>query len=169
VILHAVNRAVAAGAIAAAVVAAGCGAHGRPEFCGLVRTANGFDPVAAVHGLGCAAARGAVRAIESGERSHWSCSRAVHAAWELDCRAGAAEVRVLEQPPVRAHREGAEVVLANWTFRLRPGRIEGRPVGGRWQPLARPPFCIPTVPREALEAFALRPLTPHGGCFAQRR
>ena len=35
--------------------------------------------------------------------------------------------------------------------------------------VARAPFCVPDAPREVLVALGLRPLTPHGGCFAARQ
>lgn len=148
------------------MLAAGCGGGRRAGFCGLVRTVNGFDPVAAVHGTSCGDARSAVAAVERNDRGAWLCSRAMHASYELDCRAGAREVRVLERAPVPATRRRGVVTLANWSFRLARGRIEGRAGSGGWIDLGGPPFCEPTVPREALIALRLRPLTPAGGCFA---
>ena len=146
----------------------GCsgGHHGaaRATFCGLARTVNGFDPVAA-RGLGCAAALAEAVRIERDTRGGWNCSRSVGGTVELDCRDGTAELEVLERAPVAASRRRGVVTLANWRFRLARLRVEGRS-GGRWQVLvAAPPYCEPAVPREALVALRLRPLTPNGGCF----
>ena len=148
-------------------VLAGCGGH-RSSFCGLARTVNGFDPVAAVRGVSCADALAAIPAIERGVRGGWDCSRAMHARFELDCRRGGTELQVLERTPVHAVRRGGVVTLANWSFRLRGGRIEGR-ASGPWVDLGGPLFCEPAVPREALVALGLRPVTPSGGCFATGR
>ncbi|HZP72778.1 MAG TPA: hypothetical protein VFA97_05290 [Gaiellaceae bacterium] len=137
------------------------------RFCGLARTVNGFDYVAA-EGIPCAAALTETARIERGERGLWNCSRAMHGAVELACIDGARRLDLLERSPVRARRRGGIVVLANWSFRLRGGTIDGREGWGRWQSLGRAPWCIPSVPREALVALALRPVTPHGGCFTSR-
>ncbi len=146
---------------------AGCaGRHSAAgaTFCGLARTVNGFDPVAA-RGVGCADALAETPRIERGVRGPWSCSRSVGGTVELACRAGAAELDVLERAPVAASRRGPVVTLANWRFRLAGVRVEGRS-GGRWLVLvAGLPYCEPDVPRAALVALRLGPLTPNGGCF----
>jgi hypothetical protein len=136
-------------------------------FCGLTHTVNGFDPVSAA-AISCPEALRDVAAIERGRRGDWACSRAMHASYELECRRGEATLRVLERSPVRAVRRRDGVVrLANWLFRLRAGALFAREDGAAWIRVARgPPFCIPTAPREVLVALRLRPLTPHGGCFA---
>ena len=140
-----------------------------PRFCGLARTVNGFDPVRVVKGVACPRARSAVVGIEQGRPGPWSCSRAVHTDYELDCRTPAAELQVLERSPVAAVRHGGVVTLANWSFRLLGKQLQGRNERGRWQMLLEhPPYCIPAAPREALVALRLRPTTPHGGCFAPR-
>jgi hypothetical protein len=141
----------------------------RPRFCGLARTVNGFDPVTEVKGISCPRARSAIRAVERGAPGPWVCSRAVHAAYELDCRTSGAEVQVLERAPVPASRHGAVVTLANWSFRLQRATLEGRAAGGRWVTLvARPPFCVTDVPRAVLVALRLRRTAPAGGCYAPR-
>ncbi len=138
-----------------------------PTFCGLALTANGFDPVSAVKGISCPRARAAVRDVERDAPGPWVCSRAVHAAYELDCRTSGAEVQVLEHTPVRAIRHGAVVTLANWSFRLHGPALQGFTGRGRWRTLiARPPYCIPAAPQEALAALPLRRTTPAGGCYA---
>lgn len=134
---------------------AGCGGRAT-RFCGLVDTANGFDYVQATH-VGCESAFGATRAVERGDHGAWECSRSVDGAVELTCRRGAARVDLLERSPVPPHRHGAEVTLANVTFRLGRGVLAGRG-----------PWCVPDVPREVLVALRLRPLTEHGGCFTRR-
>jgi hypothetical protein len=138
-----------------------------PTFCGLALTANGFDPVSAVKGISCPRARAAVRDVERGAPGPWVCSRAVHAAYELDCRTSGAEVQVLEHTPARAIRHGEVVTLANWSFRLHGPALQGLTGRGRWRTLiARPPYCIPAAPQEALAALPLRRTTPAGGCYA---
>lgn len=154
-------------ALAVAVLiltASGCGGR-REGFCGLVLTVNGFDPVEAVHGIGCGTARTTVVAIERDDRGAWDCSRAMHAAYELDCRDGRQELQVLENVPATAHRKGSVVTLANWTFRIAGGRIEGRTGPGPWTVLARPPICVTDAPRAVLVALALPPLGRGGICF----
>lgn len=146
-----------------AASAAACGGGHHAAFCGLVR-AQGFQPVEAVRGVSCANALAAVRA---GARD-WTCSRAMHAAYELDCRDGARELQVLERTPLRAKVHGGVVTLANWSFRLVGRRLEARSAGA-WVELPGPPFCIPDAPREALVALRLHALTAHGGCFTSRR
>jgi hypothetical protein len=138
-----------------------------PTFCGLARTVNGFDPVSAVKGISCPRARAAVRDVERGVAGPWVCSRAVHAAFELDCRTSGAEVQVLEASPVAPVRHGATVTLANWSFRLHGRALEGLTGHGHWLTLvARPPYCVPDVPREVLAVLPLRPTTSAGGCYA---
>ena len=158
----------AVAAVLVAVFAAGCGTH-KSAFCGLERTVNGFDPVEAVRGVACAQALATVAAIERGARGDWDCSRAMHAAFELDCRRAVSELQVLERTPEAASLHDGVVRLANWSFRLRSGRMLGRERSGRWLDLGGPPFCEPAVPREALVALPLRPITPSGGCFTDRR
>jgi hypothetical protein len=138
-----------------------------PTFCGLALTANGFDPESAVKGISCPRARAAVREVERGAPGPWVCSRAVHAAYELDCRTSGAEVQVLEHTPVRATRHGAVVTLANWSFRLHGPALQGFTGREHWRSLiARPPYCIPAAPQEALAALPLRRTTAAGGCYA---
>ena len=140
-----------------------------PTFCGLARTVNGFDPVSAVKGISCPRARAAIGEVERGAFGPWVCSRAVHAAYELDCRTSGAEIRVLERSPVAAVRRGSVVTLANWSFRLRGPALQGRTGHRPWQTLiAQPPYCIPAAPREALAALPLRRVTPAGGCYVPR-
>jgi hypothetical protein len=153
-------------ALALVLAAPGCGGAHHAAFCGLARTVNGFDPVRAAD---CHGALAAIARIERGERGDWDCSRAMHAAYELDCRRPGGELQVLERVPVAAMRMHGVATLANWSFRLHGGHIEGRAPPGRWIDLGRPPFCEPAVPREALLALGLRPLTPHGGCFVAPR
>jgi hypothetical protein len=151
-------------ALPAASALAGCGGHSPAGFCGLVRTGNGFDAVAAVHGLSCGDAMRAIADVERDQGGGWTCSRAMHAAYELDCREPGREVRILESVPVRATRSGDEVRLANWRFRLRAGRLEGRD-GAGWVDLGGPPYCVTAAPRPVLVALGLRRTTPSGGCF----
>ena len=81
---------------------------------------------------------------------------------------GASIVWLLAQlPPVVALGHGV-MRIADWTFRLRDGAAEGSENGGRWVVLARAPLCVTDVPQEVLRAWRLRPLTPHGGCYALR-
>jgi hypothetical protein len=141
----------------------------KPEFCGYARTVNGFDPVRVIKGVSCPRARSAIAAIEHGDAGPWNCSRAVHAAYELDCRTSGAELQVLERSPVPAVRHGAVVTLANWSFRLHDRALEGRTAQIGWRVLIEhAPYCIPAAPREALVALRLRPTTPSGGCFGPR-
>ena len=91
----------------------------------------------------------------------------MHGAVELSCRDGSRLLALLERSPVPARRRGAVVTLANWSFRLVGPEIEGRELHGAWRPLGRAPWCVPGVPREALVALRLRPVTPHGGCFVR--
>jgi len=142
----------------------------KPLFCGFARTVNGFDPVRVVKGVSCPRARTAVVAIEHGKAGPWDCSRAVHAAYELDCRTSGAELQVLERSPVAAVRHASgTVTLANWSFRLHRRALEGRTARIGWRVLiAHTPYCIPAAPREVLVALRLRPTTPSGGCFAPR-
>ena len=154
--------------LAAVIALAGAPApasHVTARFCGLAHTFNGFDPVRA-SGIPCTSARATIVRIEHGDRGHWNCSRAMHTAYELDCRRGAADVQVLERSPVRAVRHGPVVTLANWSFLLRRRTLLAREDEHAWFRLARPPFCVPAVPREVLVALRLKPLTPDGGCFA---
>jgi len=151
-------------------LAAGAAAAHAPApfaFCGLSRTVNGFDPVRA-SGVRCGAALSDVSAIERGDRGDWACSRAMHAAYELECRRGAARLQVLERSPVPAvRRSDGTVDLANWRFRLAGRALWAREDGhAAWTRIGRAPFCVPAAPREVLVALRLRPLTPHGGCFA---
>lgn len=157
------------GTLVLVTVSAACGSGHRSGFCGLVRTVNGFDPVEAVRGVGCGAASRTVAAVERGQRGRWNCSRAMHARYELDCRSPGAELQVLERAPVLAVRHHGEVSIANWTFRLSKRRIDAREDRSGWLDLGGPPFCEPNVPREALVALRLRPLTPSGGCFGLPR
>jgi hypothetical protein len=149
--------------------ACGAGCVAPPVFCGLAWTANGFDPVRAVAEVGCAEARSAVVAIERGRPGDWTCSRAVGATYELDCRRGWQELQVLERAPVPVTRSGATATLANWSFRLDGAALEGRSGAGPWHLLiGRAPYCVPDAPREVLVALRLRPTTPSGGCFERR-
>lgn len=135
------------------------------SFCGLARTVNGFDPVRA-SALACPDALVDVAAIERGTRGDWNCSRAVHAAYELECRQGEAVIQVLERSPVRAvWRKPGLVRLANWLFHLEGRTLFAREDGSVWARIGRAPFCIPAVPREVLVTLRLAPTTPHGGCF----
>ncbi|MFL5928448.1 MAG: hypothetical protein ACJ77E_16070 [Gaiellaceae bacterium] len=139
-------------------------------FCGLARTVNGFDPVSAAD-LPCGDALPLVAAVERGDRGAWSCSRAVNAAYELECRDGEAILHVLERSPVPAVRRASGAVrLANWVFRLHGRTLLAREdgQGRRWTTIGRPPFCVPAAPREVLVALRLRPRTPNGGCFTIR-
>jgi hypothetical protein len=137
-------------------------------FCGLARTVNGFDPVSAAD-VPCGEALPLVAAIERGDRGTWTCSRAVNAAYELECRSGEAALRVLERSPVPVVRRASGVVrMANWLFRLRRRTLLAREDGGSWRAIGRAPFCVPDAPREVLVALRLRPLTANGGCFTIR-
>lgn len=136
------------------------------EYCGLARTVNGFDYVRST-GIACPAALGSVVSFERGVRGDWVCARNVDTVVELTCSKGDEKIELLERSPVPARREGETVTLSNWRFRLRDGVLQG--TGGlRWVSFGRGPWCVPDVPREALVAFGLRPLTPSGGCFARR-
>jgi hypothetical protein len=138
-----------------------------PRFCGLAWTVRGFVPVQLVAGDSCAAALAGVVAIERGRGSDWQCAAVVDEADELDCRNGDAELQELGQPPVPATRHGALVILANWSFRLFGGSLQGRSGVGPWHVLARrSPFCVPAAPLEVLVALRLRRTTTIGGCFA---
>ena len=151
------------------VDACGSACAPKPVFCGLARTANGFDYVEATS-FACAAARTTAVAIERGQAGIWACSRDVNGAVELTCTEGDARIDLLERSPVPATRVGNVVSLANWTFRLlRSGSIQGHNRTGSWLAFGRAPWCIPGIPREVLIAFALEPLTRNGGCFTLRR
>lgn len=152
------------------IVLDACGPACAPTFafCGLARTVNGFDPVSAAD-VPCGEARPLVASIERGARGAWTCSRAVHAGYELECRNGEAVLRVLERSPVRAVRRASGIVrLANWLFRVRGRTLLARQDGGAWTTIAHAPFCVPDAPREALVALRLRPTTRNGGCFTTR-
>jgi hypothetical protein len=147
-----------------------CGAACVPAtaYCGLARTVNGFDYVRAT-GLGCAAARVNVAAIERDDRGSWTCARNVGGEIELTCTNGAEKVELLERSPVPATRApGGVVTLSNWSFRRHGREIEGRQDELGWISLGRAPWCIPGIPREVLLALRLRSLTPDGGCFGPR-
>ena len=129
---------------------------------------NGFDYVQAA-GLGCAAARVNVVAIERNDRGFWTCARNVGGRIELTCTKGHEKLELLERSPVAATRAPDGVVtLSNWSFRLHGDVIEGRQDALGWISLGRAPWCIPDVPREVLLALPLRSLTADGGCFARR-
>lgn len=145
------------------VAACGAACAPPPVFCGLARTVNGFDYVRAT-GIACPSALGATVSIERGVRGPWACARNTGGVIELTCANDTEKIELLERSPVHATRSGGEVRLANWTFRLRDGHMEGRS-SKRWLPLGRPPWCVPDVPREVLLAFRLRSITKDGGCF----
>jgi hypothetical protein len=147
-----------------ALSVAACGGGHRAAFCGLVHPASGFDPVQVVHGMSCGAARQAVLDIERDQGGGWTCARAMHAAYELDCRSGAREVQILEIAPVRPARHGAVVTYADWSFRLRDRVLQARHEQ-TWIDLTGPPYCVVDAPRPVLLALRLRRTTPHGGCF----
>ncbi len=160
--------AVAFGAFLRPFVLDACGvpcAPPPPAFCGLARTVNGFDAVAASV-VACGVALTTIVRLERGDRGDWSCSRAVGGAVELDCRRGESRLQVLERSPIAAVRHRGVVSLANWVFRLRGSRLEGRSRVGPWRLLiAKAPYCEPAAPHEVLVALRLRPQTRHGGCF----
>jgi hypothetical protein len=143
-----------------------CGSRCAPTltFCGLVRTANGFEPVRAGE-VACGTARPVVAAVERGNRGDWTCSPAVNADYVLDCRSGEAVIQVLGHSPVPAVRRSGGVRLANWLFRLRGRALQARQDGSGWTTLGRAPFCVPAAPREVLVALELRPQTANRGCF----
>ena len=149
------------------VSACGSACVPQPVFCGLARTANGFDYVQATS-FACDAARATVVAIERGQAGTWVCSRNIQTVVELTCVGGESRIELLERSPVPAARAGNVVSLANWTFRLGGRSMQGRGDNGRWVSLGRAPWCIPDVPREVLLAFKLKPLTQSGGCFTLR-
>lgn len=153
-------------------VTASCKATPAPAsftYCGIARTVNGFDFVAA-RGIFCLAARAAVVRIERGARGSWLCSRAMHASYELECASGDRSVRVLERSPVGLNRAPGGVVSSyGWSWRVLHGRLQARQNGGGWIDLGRPPWCIPfAAPREVLLGLHLRSTTADGGCFARR-
>lgn len=155
-------RAAAVAALALAV--AGCGQGHAHAFCGLVDTVNGFDPVEAVQGISCAAAETADAAIER-DQGGWDCSRAMHAAYELDCRQGGRDLQVLESVPGAGTKHRETVTLAGWGFRVVGGHLVARSPNGETLDLGGSPFCVTAAPRQALAALGLRPTTPAGGCF----
>jgi len=158
-------------------------------FCGLVRSASGYDPVAVAHGrVPCAGALFVIARVDRGRFGSWQCSRGSgRSPYELKCRESDAEVWILERIPARPRvlatrpalprRFGRAVRarLANWEFALAwlPG-ARGNPEafarrrGRRWLDLGptRGLVCIDEIPRPVLQAWHLRPRTPHGGCFA---
>jgi hypothetical protein len=143
-----------------------CGSACAPTltFCGLVRTANGFEPVRAGE-VACGTARPVVAAAERGNPGDWTCAPAVNADYVLDCRSGEAVIQVLGRSPVPAVRRSGGVRLANWLFRLRGRALQARQDGSGWTTLGRAPFCVPVAPREVLVALELRPQTANRGCF----
>jgi hypothetical protein len=143
-----------------------CGSACAPTltFCGLARTANGFEPVRAGD-VACGNALPVVTAVERGDHGDWTCARAVNADYELDCHNGEAVIQVLARSPLPAVRRSGGVRMANWLFRLRGSTLQGRQDGSRWTTLGRAPFCVPVAPREVLVALRLSPVTPGGGCF----
>lgn len=150
-----------------------CGAACVPPtvYCGLARTVNGFDYVQAT-GLGCAAARVTVAAIERNDRGFWTCARNVGGQIELTCTQSRNDekLELLERSPVPATRgRNGIVTLSNWSFRLDGTVLEGRQDALGWIALGRSPWCVPDVPREVLLALPLRSLTADGGCFGPRR
>ena len=99
--------AVAFGAFLRPFVLDACGAPCAPPppaFCGLARTVNGFDAVAASL-VTCGSALATIVHIERGDRGAWDCSRAVGGTVELECRQGEQQLQVLERDP--APRRGA--------------------------------------------------------------
>ena len=125
--------AVAFGAFLRPFVLDACGAPCAippPAFCGLARTVNGFDAVAASI-VTCADALATIVHIERGDHGDWNCSRDVGGPVELDCHLGEERLQVLERSPVAASRRGDHVTLANWVFRLRGTQLEGRAAPAR--------------------------------------
>jgi hypothetical protein len=151
-------------------VAADCHASPPPGhfvFCGLARTANGFDYVSA-KGMACLPARRAIVAVERGAFGPWRCSRAMHAVYELECRDSVRVVRVLERAPGVPGNAAGTVVVGAWAFRVLRHRLDARNGAGGWIDLGRAPWCAPyDAPREVLVALKLRPTTPDGGCFTR--
>lgn len=105
--------------------------------------------------------------IERNERGPWLCARRVGGDVELACTVGREEIDLLERSPVAARVHDGVVTVANWSFRLHGRILEGRNER-LWRSLGRAPWCVPDVPREALVALNLRPITLDGGCFAMR-
>lgn len=137
-----------------------------PAFCGLAHTVNGFDYVRAT-GVPCPSALGITVSIERNDRGPWLCSRSVGGAVELRCTFGIEKIELLERSPVPARVHGGVVTLANWSFRLHGRTLQGRN-RKLWRSFGGAPWCIPDLPREALLALKLTPVTPDGGCFAAR-
>ena len=146
------------------LVLADCGADCAPTivFCGLARTATGFEPVSA----GDVACGQALQIVERGEMTQWSCTRATEAANVLECRKDEAVIRVLAQSPLHAVRTSGGVRMANWLFRVRGRALQAREDGGSWATIARAPFCVPSAPREVLVALRLRRLAANAACYA---
>jgi hypothetical protein len=136
-------------------------------FCGLARTAKGFEPVRAGE-VACGNALKIVTGVEAGDPGDWSCTRDTGADQTLDCHEGEAEIQTLARSPLPAVRRSGGVRLANWVFRLRGRTLQGRQDGSGWATLGRAPLCVPVAPREVLVALRLRPLTPNGRCFTPR-
>jgi hypothetical protein len=158
-------------------------------FCGLVRSASGYDPVALVHGrIPCAGALFVIARVDRGHFGSWQCSRGSgRAPYELKCREGEAEIWILERIPARPRVLAAPPALprrfvralharlANWEFALawlrfrrRQPEAYARPRGGRWLDLGptRGLVCVIDIPAEGLRAWRLRQRSPAGGCFA---
>jgi hypothetical protein len=146
-----------------------CGSACAPEltFCGLARTAKGFEPVRAGE-VACSIALGIVTAVEGGDLGGWTCTRVVGGDSTLDCHNGEAVIQAFTRSPVPAVRRSGGVRLANWLFRLRGRTLQGRQDGSGWTTLGRAPLCVPIAPRDVLVALGLRPLTSNGPCFTLR-
>jgi len=84
----------------------GCGDHRSAGFCGLARTVDGYDYVAASD-LACAEALQLVPRFERGLRGAWACSRSVGGGIELVCLSRTARIELLERSPVPARRKGS--------------------------------------------------------------
>jgi hypothetical protein len=132
------------------------------EFCGLARTARGFDYVRAT-GLDCATALARIVSIERGSRESWTCVTNVDPDVERTCRNADERIEILARSPVPPSRAGAVVTIANWSFRLRGAVLQARQGTRGWLSLGPAPWCPPAVPREALQALGLR--SDRDGCF----
>lgn len=134
----------------------------QPVFCGLVRTAAGFEYVQATS-LDCAAARTGLASIDRGSRGTWSCVDNVDPVLQRTCSSGDERIQVLARSPVSATRANGVVTIANWAFRLQGVLLEARQDGRGWLSLGRAPWCPPAVPREALAALGRH--ADRNGCF----
>src|SRR5438046_10648391 len=108
-------------------------------FCGLVRSASGYDPVAIVGGrIPCAGALFVIARVDRGRFGAWQCSRGSgRSAYELKCREGDAEIWILERIPARPRVLATRPALPRRFDRALHARLANSEFALAWLPGAR--------------------------------